>query len=140
MVGRVDANLDLAPFSAIQLELVPRTSKGRRVGEHQLIVVNLGNEGLQARIEVDDPDHKLRAAVRPRILDLPAGQTAVIELRIRPRRLRLLGQPATHPFRVVLDWRDDAPTMLDGALLQKPLLRPQLSAGQRVVVGGGDRV
>ena len=122
VIARVDTSLDLEPFRAIQPELVPRTSEGRRVGEHRLTVANAGNEPFRARIEVDDPDQKLRAAVRPRILDLPAGQTAVAELRIRPRRLRLLGQPITHPFQVVLDPRDAAPTMVDGAMLQQPLL------------------
>ena len=122
VIARVDTSLDLEPFRAIQPELVPRTSEGRRVGEHRLTVANAGNEPFRARIEVDDPDQKLRAAVRPRVLDLPAGLTAVVELRIRPRRLRLLGQPVTHPFQVVLDPRDDAPTMVDGAMLQQPLL------------------
>jgi hypothetical protein len=92
-------------------------------------VVNPGNEGLQARIGIYDPDRKLRIAVRPPVLDLPAGQTAVIQLRIRPRRLRLLGQSTTHSFRVVLDWRDDAPTMVDGAMLQSGI---DLRKGQAV--------
>lgn len=42
VVGLVDANLDPSLFNAVQIELTPRTSEGRRVGEHQLTVVNPG--------------------------------------------------------------------------------------------------
>jgi PASTA domain/zinc-ribbon domain len=122
VVGRVDGAVDLEPFSAIQPELIPRTSEGRRVGEHQLVVSNAGNALLRAAIEVHDPDQKLRAAVGPRRLELPPGGALPARIVVRPRRRRWLGQPVTHPFQVAIDAGHGAPVTVDGAMLQQPLL------------------
>ena len=121
-VGRVDGAVDVEPFSAIQPELIPRTSEGRRTGEHQLVVSNAGNAVLQAAIEVHDPDQRLRVAVGPRRLELPPGGAAPARIVVRPRHRRWLGQPVTHPFQVAIDAGHGAPVTVDGAMLQQPLL------------------
>jgi hypothetical protein len=121
-VGRVEGAVDVEPFSAIQPELIPRTSEGRRTGEHQLVVSNAGNALLQAAIEVHDPDQRFRVAVGPRRLELPPGGAAPARIVVRPRRRRWLGQPVTHPFQVAIDAGHGAPVTVDGAMLQQPLL------------------
>jgi hypothetical protein len=128
VVATADASLDLEPFSLIRPELVPKTSEGRRVGEHRLSVANAGNQELEVGIEIRDPDQKLRVAVRPRGLQLPPGRSASAQIVVRPRRVRLLGQPVTHPFQVVIPREDPggehdaAPATVEGAMLQRALL------------------
>jgi hypothetical protein len=128
VVATADASLDLEPFSLIRPELVPKTSEGRRVGEHRLIVANAGNQELAVGIEIRDPDQKLRVAVRPRGLQLAPGTSTRAGIEVRPRRVRLLGQSVTHPFQVVLTPEDQdgeqdaAPVAVDGAMLQRALL------------------
>jgi hypothetical protein len=122
VVKRVEGAVDVEPFSAIQPELIPRTSEGRRTGEHQLVVSNAGNALLRAAIEVHDPDQRLRVAVGPRRLELPPGSALPARIVVRPRRRRWLGQPVTHPFQVAIDPGHGAPVTVDGAMLQQPLL------------------
>jgi hypothetical protein len=127
---QVDSSLELEPFGVIQAELVPRTSEGRRVGEHRLTVTNAGNQLLEAGLEVSDPDQKLRTGVRPRRLQLAPGGSVSAQIMVRPRRSRLLGQPVTHPFRAVIrptqaagqDREDAGATTVEGAMLQRALL------------------
>jgi hypothetical protein len=128
VVERVEASLDLEPFSVLQPELVPRTSEGRRVGEHRLVVANAGNQALEAGIEITDPDQKLRVAVRPSRLEIPPGHSARAQIMVRPQRARLIGPPVTHGFQVVIapegqhEEGGPAPATVEGAMLQRSLL------------------
>jgi hypothetical protein len=125
---RIESSLMLEPFGVLQAELIPRTSEGRRSGEHKLVVTNAGNELVEAQLEVGDPDQKLRIAVRPRRVQLPPGHWAPAQIMVRPRRLRLLGQPLTHPFQATITRvdpagrQDAAPTTVEGGMLQRALL------------------
>jgi hypothetical protein len=128
LVETVAASLILAPFSSIRPELIPRTSEGRRVGEHRLRVANAGNDLLLAGLDVRDPDQRLRVAVRPRRLEVPAGRWVEARIEVRPRRPRLLGQPVTYPFQVLIVPEvapgngEVDPTVVEGAMVQRALL------------------
>jgi hypothetical protein len=125
---RIESSLELEPFGDIEVELVPRTSEGRRAGEHKLVVSNGRSQPVEVRLEVGDPDQRLRIAVRPQRVQLGLGAWVPARVVVRPRRLHLFGQPVTHPFQAAVTrvdpagQQDAAPITVDGSMLQRALL------------------
>jgi hypothetical protein len=118
----VEGTLHVAPFEERSIDLLPVTSRGRRVGRHGLIVHNTGNAPLNLRLAGTDPKSQLKFDFKPSTLSIEPGtaQHAAIEIRPKPRFWR--GDPKTWPFQLVLLEEEKEPQFVPGAMLQEPLL------------------
>lgn len=116
--------LDIAAFSEVAAELRPRTSRarGRRAGRHELAVDNHGNVAVEVFLAGGDADRALDVGLTPDHLTLAPGSAAVVAVRPRSRARFWRGQPVTHPFQVVTEPAGQAPVVVDGALMQEPVL------------------
>ncbi len=103
-------------------ELVPRTTRGRTRGTHQLTLHNRGNGPVKGRLLGVDPDRRVRFDFRPPELSMRPGATALATVEVRPRRRFLRGPSVTHSYRVRFDSLDQLPVDVDGAFLQEALL------------------
>ncbi|MFI0793986.1 hypothetical protein ACH4OY_15045 [Micromonospora rubida] len=117
-----EATVRVLPFAEIAPEILPRTSRGRWGGRHELSVSNLGNTPLGLALAGSDPDNRLRVAVRPPQLAVAPGEAAFVQVRVRARRLRWRGHPVTLPFQVAVSSEETPPATLDAATVQEPLL------------------
>jgi hypothetical protein len=116
--------LEVEPFTEVAAELRPRTSRarGRRAGKHELAVDNLGNTPVEVFLGGGDQEHALDVLLTPDHVTLPPGSAAVVAVRPRARERFWRGQPVTHPFQVVTEPAGQVPVVVDGTLLQEPVL------------------
>lgn len=114
--------LVVAPFDELVTELVPRTSRGRRTGRHELILDNNGNHATTVEILAADPDRLLEFRVAPPTLDLAPGTATFVTLRAQPKKRFLRGPNRTLPFQTYVTTEGMEPKTADGAMLQEPLL------------------
>jgi hypothetical protein len=131
-----DGLLDVATFRNRDAQLLPRTSRGRFRGRHRLAVDNKGNSAATATFEAEDAENFLDVRFRPRKLVVEPGTAAFTKVRVRPRRLFLLGPPRAAPFKISVtftsDAADDAPVPdgqippVDGLYMQRGVVPPLL--------------
>ena len=97
-----EAVVDVAPYTDVVAEILPRTSTGRRAGRHQLALDNLGNHPELVAIAAGDPDLKLRFTIEPANVTLEPGTATFVKVVARPERRFLRGSNVTIPFQVVV--------------------------------------
>lgn len=128
-----EGELEVGGVFGVQSKLVPVTSSGRWRGRHVVHLSNWGNSALTLRLTASDPDAALGFLVRPAEVQLPVGAQTTSVLQVRGRRPFLRGTPVRVPFTVVGEPAGGPPVpglvpdpagrpVLDGALLQKPIL------------------
>jgi hypothetical protein len=110
------------PFDDRFAELIPRTSRGSRGGEHDLALDNKGNAASNVRITPIDADGQLSFDVDPPALKSEPGTAAFSKVRVKPQKKFWRGVPVTKPFKVLVEEEGKAPIEVDGAFLQEPLL------------------
>lgn len=110
------------PFAETTAEIMPRTSRGRRVARHEVAVDNRGNVPVTAALRGVDPDGQVTARIRPPALAIPPGQAAFSTIVVRSKRRLWRGSPVTHPFQVLVETPDEPPIALSGATLQTPII------------------
>lgn len=116
-----EATLRIGAYAETTAELVPRTSRTRRVATHDVAVDNRGNAPLKVDIAAGDPDNALKLKVRPAALVVPPGQTGIAQVTARHRRVHWRGQPAARSFQVEVANGQSAPVVLDGSSIQEPV-------------------
>ncbi|MEU3454598.1 hypothetical protein ABZ671_13470 [Micromonospora sp. NPDC006766] len=116
-----EATVRVLPFAEIAPEILPRTSRGRRGGRHELSVANRGNVPLGLALGGGDPDNRLTVTIRPPQVTVAPGATAFVQVRARTRRLLWRGHPVTLPFQVGVTSDDTPPATLDAATVQEPV-------------------
>ncbi len=117
----VESAVDVAPFSALMADLVPRTSRGRFTGRHQISISNRGNQQLAPLLGATDPDDLLKFD-HPADVEVAPGTASFAKLRAKPRN-RFWWRPAEpHPFTVVAEAAGEAPITLQGNMLQEPII------------------
>jgi hypothetical protein len=119
-----EGTLEIAPFSEVSAELVPRTSRGSRGATHDLAVDNRGNVALSAAVGALDPDRLLDFEVLPPAVTADPGAAVFTKLRVKPKRTFWRGPAVGRPFQVSLDVPGGGPVVLDGSLLQTAILPP----------------
>jgi hypothetical protein len=117
-----EAVVEVAPFSEVVGEMLPRTSTGRRSGRHQVALDNLGNHPELVTIAASDPDLKLDFRIEPVNLTLEPGTATFVKVRAKPKRTFWRGPNTTVPFDVVATPAGAEPVRMPGAMLQQSLL------------------
>jgi hypothetical protein len=117
-----EGTLRVGAYAETTAELVPRTSRTRRVAEHDVAVDNRGNAPLRVALVAGDQDNALKLKVRPAALVVPPGETAIAQVTARHRQMHWRGQPVARPFQVEISGDDSMPIRLDGTSIQQPVL------------------
>jgi hypothetical protein len=117
-----EGQLEVGAFLDTSAELLPRTSRGRRKGKHELAVDNRGNTPLNAGVSIVDPDELVTGRVDPPTIVAPPGSAVFHTIEIIPNRRFLRGPPKTIPFQVIISGEGQPPVTTDGALLQEQIL------------------
>ena len=114
--------LNVGTYADTFAELVPRTSRGSRTGNHELAVDNRGNAHLNATVSAADPDQLLGFDVEPPGLVIEPGTAAFSKVRVKPRQRFWRGPSKTRPFKVAIASEAGPPLVLDGSMLQEAML------------------
>ena len=130
-----EATLNVAAFSNVGLELVPKVIPARRWGRTKLVVDNRSNCPLRGGIESYDSRGALGIAFRPSVLDVPPGEAVFVATSLRPKATFWRGPEKTLPFSVSVQTTPGetpeassavsphpAVVTTDGSLVQQPLL------------------
>jgi hypothetical protein len=121
-----EGTLEVGGFKEVFGELLPRTSRGRSEGRHELAVDNRGNVRLNADLEATDPNGSLRFRFSPAGLVTDPNTATFAKVSVRPLKRFLKGPPKTHPFQVVVKPQATPPVTVDGVMLQEAILPPWL--------------
>ncbi len=133
----VEGTLHVVPFEERGVDVVPATSRGRRVGRHTLVVRNTGNAPLPIRLGGVDPKDQLRFDFHPSSLLVEPGTAQHARVQVRPRHGFWTGDARTWPFQLILDEEGkDQPQIVAGAMLQEPLLPSWLGKAVAGVAAG----
>jgi hypothetical protein len=119
-----EAVVDIAPYSQVVGELLPRTSTGRRSGRHQLALDNLGNHPELISVTASDPDLKLRFDLDPVNVTIDPGTATFVKVRVKPKRTFVKGPNQSIPFQVAAASTETEPLVLPGAMVQTSILPP----------------
>jgi hypothetical protein len=114
--------ITVGAFADLFAEIVPRTSRGRRSGSHEVALDNRGNTRLNATLEASDADQQLAFDVSPPGVVADPGTATFSKVRVKPRRRFWRGQPRTHPFKVAIAPESGPAINLDGSILQEAML------------------
>jgi hypothetical protein len=97
-----EGTLNVAPFSNISAELLPRIARGRRSAKADLAVDNRSNCAYRAELGGSDPAAALTVGFNPAVVDVPPGGVGFVKLRIKPKHTFWRGPSTTKAFRVTL--------------------------------------
>lgn len=122
-----EATMQIAAFSDVALELMPRVLRARKWGRSRIAVDNRSNVAYRGELEAGDPRGALGFCFRPTVLDVAPGEASFASMTVNPKKVFWRGPSQTLPFSVLL--RSDAadaphPPDLssDGSLVQDALL------------------
>jgi hypothetical protein len=114
--------LDIAPFTDVAAELLPRTSHARFTGRHRVRLTNRGNAPATVRLSGSDPEQAVSLAFSPRALPVAAGGVAGAGVKARATRVAWLSGPRQWAFQVTAEAGDATPVQMQGALEQLPVI------------------
>ncbi|MGH3993815.1 MAG: hypothetical protein ACRDSN_15305, partial [Pseudonocardiaceae bacterium] len=114
--------VDVAPFSNVVVELVPRRSRGSRKGRHEIAVDNTGNVPTTVEVMAVDPDENLRFKIDQSVLVVQPGTAAFVRMQVVPRDKFLRGAEKVHPFQVLVNDGSGPPITADGTMAQRQIL------------------
>ncbi len=117
-----EGRVTIGPFTDATAEIVPQTSRGSRVGRHEVVVENRGNAPVDVVVGAADPDRLVDFEVRPDRLAIGPGERASVAIRAAAKDTFFLGSKQSHPFNVEVRPGKAAPIALRGTLLQGPIL------------------
>lgn len=135
-----EASLNVAPFSAVGAELVPRITRGGLRGRTRLAVDNRSNCPYVAGVSGSDPRGALAFAFRPAAVTVQPGETVFVRATLRPLKRFWRGPAQTLPFTTTLTVPEDevgphpAVLPIDGSMTQGPLLPRWLLAALAALV------
>ena len=118
--------LEIGEFSDVFAELVPRTARGRGSARYDFALDNRGNTRLNTTLAATDPNDALSFDLRPAGLVADPNTAVFTKVKAKARKRFLRGTPKTHPFQVAVRSDGAQPLVVDGTLLQEPVLPPWL--------------
>jgi hypothetical protein len=104
-----EATVNVAAFSDVTLELIPRVARGRVLGRAQLAVDNRSNCSYRAAVSGSDPQSALQFRFRPPVVDVGSGNAQFVKVAIRPTHRFWRGPQRTRAFRLALQDETDRP-------------------------------
>jgi hypothetical protein len=110
------------PFDDRTAELIPRTSRGRGRGRHDLAIDNRGNTRVNASVTGVDPEGTLRFEFEPPAVAVEPGTAQFGKVSVQPASRFWRGAPKTLPFQLLIAEEGKAPVAVDGTMLQEPVL------------------
>ena len=117
-----EGSVDVAPFDDVQVELVPRQSRGSRRGRHQVAIDNNGNVPTTVEVTANDEEEALDFAFDHRVASIEPGAAAFIRLSARPEKRFFKGADRTHPFVVTVNPNNATAVATRGVMTQRQLL------------------
>lgn len=114
--------LDIGHFSELGAELLPRTARGRRAALFELAFDNRGNERVNALLSAIDPDGLLLFRFDPPAVVAEPNTAVFSRCKAVPRARFLRGEPQTRPFQVLVEPEGQPALVVDGTMLQEPVL------------------
>jgi hypothetical protein len=117
-----EAVVEVAPYTDVIGEILPRNSTGSRRGRHQVALDNLGNHPELISLTAADPDLKLTFRIEPSSLTLEPGTATFVKLTAKPKKTFAHGANVTIPFQVVASPAEGEAVVLPGAILQTSML------------------
>ncbi|GGN27872.1 putative Ig domain-containing protein [Streptomyces fuscichromogenes] len=117
-----EGSVTVAEFGDLGVQLVPKSSTGRRSARFRLVVENRGNRPEQVRVEALDPEVGLGFKTKPAVFVARPGTATFVRLKAVPRKTFLRGPNRTLPFEVsALPERGEA-ARAEGVMLEKQTL------------------
>jgi hypothetical protein len=113
--------LVIGGFTDLSAELMPQSSRGPRMGRHQLTLDNRGNTQVTAGLRGADPDGLFKYLFNPPQIVSDPGTATFARVVVKPRKLMLRGQPQTKPFQIYVEIDGQEPIVLDGTYAQTPI-------------------
>ena len=95
-----EATLAVGAVGGYELSLSPQRVVGRSA-QFRLLVANHANSPLSLALEGRDDEGALRYRLDRPTVEVGPGSQAEVAVEVAPARRRLVGQPSSHPFRVV---------------------------------------
>ncbi len=117
-----EGTVDVAPFSDVQIELVPRQSRGRRKGKHQVAIDNNSNQPTTVQVNAQDEEEALDFNLDHSVASIEPGAAAFIRLKARPEKRFFKGADRQHPFVVTVVPTNADPIATRGTMTQRQLL------------------
>ena len=117
-----EGSVQVEPFTDLQVELSPKTSKCRSRARHEVVVDNSGNFPVPVELVANDPDEALRLSLDYNTLTVQPGTSAFLKLNAKPHDRFLRGAERRHPFQVTALAGDIPPTTVQGTVVQQQLL------------------
>lgn len=121
----LDVDLEVPAAPTVRVRTDPVSVTAGRSASLGVLVENDGNTRLLGKLVGRDDEEKIRYRFVPPLVDLPPGEHAAVELKVRARR-RFAGQPVVRTFRVLVDdgSNGDEETLprANASFMQRPLL------------------
>ncbi|HYW26291.1 MAG TPA: hypothetical protein VE953_19120 [Terriglobales bacterium] len=117
-----EGSLEVAPFTELAAELLPRTSHARFSGRHRVRVTNRGNAPAAVHLSGSDAEQAVDLAFSPPALTVPAGAVASSGVRARCTSVSWTAAPKQWAFQVTAQAADTQPVQMQGALEQLPVI------------------
>ena len=117
-----EGTIEVAAFDDVQVELVPRASRGRRRARHQVAIDNNGNQPATVEVSAQDEEEALDFKFDHRMASIEPGAAAFIKMHAKPEKRFFKGADRQHPFIVTVAPSTPPPIAARGTMTQKQLL------------------
>ena len=115
------------PFAEQRAELVPERRRAWRRARYHVALHNDGNTPVAVTLTAPETDDQLGYTFPTRLVTVPPGDVAELDLRARVAKLLWFGKPVPWPLRLDAT-ADTAPHPLEGELIQLPVFHRWLLA------------
>lgn len=117
-----EGRVAVGPFTSAVAQIVPQTSRGSRVGRHEVLVDNRGNAPVTVAVSASDPDRLLGFEVAPERAIVGPEERAAFHVTARAGETFPMGPNRSFPFVVTVEPVRQEPIQLRGTLNQRPIL------------------
>lgn len=117
-----EGEVDVAAFVKVAADLVPRNSRGRFRGRHELAVDNFGNAPTLVSVAATDPDRRQDFALDRASVVVEPGAAVFLRLTARPKKGFWTGPDKTLPFQVVVTPENGDAIDLTGSMVQHSIV------------------
>jgi hypothetical protein len=114
--------VQVEPFTDLQVELTPKSSRCRTKARHEVVIDNAGNFPVGVELVTNDPEEQLKLSLDHSVLTVQPGTSAFVKLTARPHDRFLRGAERRHPFQVTTIAGDIPPISTPGTVVQQQML------------------